>query len=292
MRFRTIPLSVSGVLLGSMLALADYHISIWTVVLLLVTAAVLQILSNLANELGDVQHGTDNEDRLGPKYGLNSGDLDVEDMKLWVKVFVLISIACGLLMTWVSFGSLFSTQAIGVEILGALAIWAAIKYTVGKNPYGHRGLGDLFVFIFYGHVTVMGAFYICAHYLPLWPLILPACAIGFFSVGVLNVNNIRDMSTDAKTRITVAIKLGSFGARIYHTILMLLGWTSMVLYCIFRYSDPWHWLFVLTLPLYVLHVVGVWKSSNGGIDRMLPQLVISTFLFAALSGIGFIVFLI
>lgn len=292
MRFRTIPLSVAGVLLGSMLALADYHVNVWTVVFLVITAAVLQIMSNLANELGDVQHGTDTEERLGPKYGLNSGEMTIDDMKLWVKIFVVISIVSGLIMIWVSFGSIFSTQAIGVEILGALAIWAAIRYTVGKNPYGHRGLGDLFVFIFYGLATVMGAFYICAHSLSVWPLILPACAIGFFCTGVLNVNNIRDMKTDSKTRVTVAMKLGPAGARVYQIILIVSGWVSMTLYCLFRYPDPWHWLFVITLPLYVLHVVGIWRSGGDTIDRILPQLVLSTFFFALLAGTGFIIFLI
>lgn len=292
MRFRTIPLSVAGVLLGSMLALADYHIRMWTVVLLVLTAAALQILSNLANELGDVQHGTDTTEREGPLYGLNSGDLDIDDMKLLVKVFVLVSIVLGLLMVWVSFGTLFSVQAIGVEILGAAAIWAAIRYTVGKNPYGHRGLGDVFVFIFYGLVTVMGGFYVCAHCVPLWPLILPACAIGFFSVGVLNVNNIRDMKTDARVRTTVAMRLGPVKARVYQSVLIALGWISMILYCLCRYPDPWHWLFVLTLPLYILHIVGIWKKTDRGIDAMLPQLVVSTLLFSVLAGGGFIIFLI
>lgn len=133
-------------------------------------------------------------------------------------------------MIQVSFGSLFKTESICLEALGAAAIVGAMKYTLGKNPYGYRGLGDVFVFIFFGLVSVLGGYYVAARELPPLIMLLPASAIGCFSVGVLNVNNIRDMKTDAVNRVTVAIKLGMKGARIYQTILVTLGWALILVF--------------------------------------------------------------
>jgi len=149
----------------------------------------------------------------------------------------------------------------------------------------------LFVFIFFGLVSVMGSYFVASHEIPSWLLLLPASSIGFFSIGVLNVNNIRDMKTDAENRVTVAIKLGTRKARIYHTILIILGWACMIAYCLLRFFDPWHYLFVLTLPLYIIHVRGMWKLEGRALDKMLPMLVMSTFIFAILAGIGFMAFL-
>ncbi len=292
MRLRTLPLSLSGVCLGILLAAADFKVSAWAAVLILLTTVCLQILSNLSNELGDVLSGTDNAERVGPQYGLNSGELSVGDMKRLIALFVVLCIISGLAMIRVSFGTLFSMEAICLMMLGAAAIMAAMKYTLGRNPYGYRGLGDVFVFIFFGLTSVLGAYFVAAHTIPTGWLALPASAIGFFSVGVLNVNNIRDMKTDAATRVTVAMKLGGRRARIYQTLLIAAGWICMIAFCLVRFPDPWHYLFVLTLPLYIIHLKGVWSLDGRALDKMLPLLVMSTFLFALLGGFGFVAFLI
>ena len=291
MRLRTLPLSLAGVVLGILLATADYKVNIWAVVLILLTTVCLQILSNLSNELGDVLHGTDTADRVGPQYGLNSGAMTVREMKILIGVFVGLCLVSGVAMIWVSFGTLLSLESICLMLLGAAAILGAMKYTLGRNPYGYRGLGDVFVFIFFGIVSVLGGYFVAAHTLHSWYLLLPAAAIGFFSVGVLNVNNIRDMETDAANRVTVAIRLGDKRAKIYQTVLIVLGWAAMVAFTLLRFRDPWHWLFVITLPLYVLHLAGVWKRTGKALDPMLPLLVMSTFLFSLLAGFGFIVYL-
>ena len=291
MRLRTLPLSTAGVVLGILLAAADYHISVWVAVLIVLTTVNLQILSNLSNELGDVLHGTDTADRQGPQYGLNSGELTVSQMKLLIKIFVGICVLSGLAMTWVSFGTFFDLTPILVLMLGAAAIFAAMRYTLGRNPYGYRGLGDLFVFLFFGIVSVAGSYFVAAHEISSWKIFLPAAAIGFFSVAVLNVNNIRDMKTDAENRVTVAIKLGEHRAKIYQTVLIILGWAAMTAFCCLRIFDLWHYLYVLTLPLYVLHLIGVWKRHDSELDPMLPLLVMSTFAFALLGGLGFVVYL-
>ncbi len=291
MRLRTLPLSLAGVVLGILLATADYRVSVWTALLIMLTTVCLQILSNLSNELGDVLHGTDTPDREGPEYGLNGGILSVKDMKRLIAAMVVMCCLSGLGMIWVSFGTVFCMEGLCLVVLGAAAILGAMKYTLGRNPYGYRGLGDLFVFIFFGLVSVMGAYFVAAHTISSWYLLLPASAIGFFSMGVLNVNNIRDMKTDAANRMTVAIRLGERNARIYQTVLIVLGWAAMCAYCLCRFPDPWHWLFVITLPLYIIHLRGVWTRSGRALDPMLPLLVMSTAAFSLLAGLGFIIYL-
>ena len=290
MRLRTLPLSTAGVLLGILLAVADFKVSLPVAVLIVVTTICLQILSNLSNELGDVLHGTDTAERVGPQYGLNSGELTIPQMKGLIGLFVVLCIVSGTAMTWLSFGTLLDLTPILVLLLGAAAITGAMRYTLGRNPYGYRGLGDLYVFLFFGIVSVTGSYFVASHML-YWRILLPAAAIGFFSVGVLNVNNIRDMKTDAENRVTVAIRLGEKRAKIYQTVLIVLGWVCMIAYCLLRIFDPWHYLFVLTLPLFILHLRGVWKRTGKELDPMLPLLVMSTFLFSLLAGIGYLVYL-
>ena len=290
MRLRTLPLSTGGVLLGILLATADFKVDLGVSVLVVLTTVCLQILSNLSNELGDVLHGTDTADRKGPQYGLNGGVLTIGEMKVLIGVFVGLCILSGTAMTLLSFGTLWDMTAILVLLLGAGAIMGAMKYTLGRNPYGYRGLGDVYVFLFFGLVAVLGAYFVVSHTL-FWRLLLPGAAIGCFSVGVLNVNNIRDMETDAANRVTVAIRLGERRAKAYQTVLIVLGWILMLVYCQLRMFSWWHYLFVATLPLYVLHLCGVWKRTGKALDPMLPLLVISTFLFCLLAGIGFCVHL-
>ena len=195
-------------------------------------------------------------------------------------------------MTWRAFGTLWGMTPILVLMLGAAAIMGAMKYTLGHNPYGYRAKGDIYVFLFFGLVSVMGAYFVCTKGVGLhWKLLLPAAGVGCFSVGVLNVNNIRDMKTDAANRVTVAIKLGARRARIYQTVLICLGWVCMAAYCLLCWPSPWHWLWVLTLPLYVLHLRGVWTREDRALDPMLPLLVLSTFALSLLMGIGFCAFL-
>ncbi len=288
MRLRTLPLSTGGVLLGILLATADWRVDVWTAVLIVLTTVCLQILSNLSNELGDVLRGTDTPDRQGPQYGLNSGEMSVGQMKGLIATFVVLCIVFGTLMTWRAFGTLLSLTPILVLMLGAGAIMAAMKYTLGRNPYGYRAKGDFYVFLFFGLVAVLGAYFVCTAGVGLHvKLILPGSAVGFFSVGVLNVNNIRDMETDAANRVTVAIKLGERKAKIYQTVLICLGWACMVAYCLLCWPSVWHWLWTLTLPLYILHLRGVWTRSGKALDPMLPLLVLSTFALCLLAGAGF-----
>ena len=292
MRLRTLPLSTAGVLLGILLSVADWKVDPWAAVLIVLTTICLQILSNLSNELGDVLRGTDTEDRQGPEYGINSGGMTISEMKLLIGAFVGLCIVFGVLMTWRAFGTLWELTPILVLMLGGGAIAAAMKYTLGPNPYGYRAKGDLYVFLFFGLVAVLGACFVCTRGQGLhWKLLLPASAVGFFSVGVLNVNNIRDMKTDAANRVTVAIKLGLKRSRIYQTVLIGLGWACMTAYCLLCWPSLWHWLWVITLPLYIKHLHGIWTREDRALDPMLPLLVMSTFALCLLMGLGFCAYL-
>jgi len=292
MRLRTLPLSMAGVLLGILLAVADWKVDPWVAILVVLTTVSLQILSNLSNELGDVLRGTDTAERVGPQYGLNSGALTIGQMKKLIGLFVVICIAFGTAMTWRAFGTLFELTPILVLMLGAAAIMGAMKYTLGSNPYGYRAKGDFYVFLFFGLVAVLGAYFVCTQGVGLhWKLLLPAAGVGCFSVGVLNVNNIRDMKTDAANRVTIAIKLGAHKARIYQTALIVLGWACMIAYCLLCWPSWWHWIWVVTFPSFAFHLKGVWALEDRQLDPMLPLLVLSTFALCLLMGLGFCIYL-
>lgn len=290
LRLRTLPLSLAGVILGVALAADRTDVSPWAATLIFLTTVCLQILSNLSNELGDTLSGTDTEERQGPQSALGSGELTVDEMKRLIRTFIVLCVAFGLGMIQVSFGRIFKTESLCLEALGAAAIVGAMRYTLGKNPYGYRGLGDLYVFIFFGLVSVLGGYYVAARELPPLAMLLPASAIGLFSVGVLNVNNIRDMKTDAANRVTVAIRLGLKGARIYQTVILTLGWLMMVSFCLIYDPAPGHFLFLIVLPLYIKHLHGVWTRTERALDPMLPMLVISTFILSIITGAGFLIF--
>lgn len=289
MRLRTLPLSLAGVVLGMMLAMRHHDATVWTVVWLLLTTVSLQILSNLSNELGDYLRGTDGLQREGPQYSLAQGKLDTRDLRLVIAVFTVLCCLFGTAMVWSSFGTLTGWRPPLLLLLGAAAIWAAMHYTLGKNPYGYHGLGDLFVFIFFGIVSVAGAYFVVSHSFDSPRILLPATAIGCFSVGVLNVNNIRDMESDANHRITVPLKIGSTKAKIYQTALIAAAWTCMLLYTFADFTTGWNFLYCATLPLYALHLHIVWSRDGKSLDPALPLLVISTFVFAILAGTGYLI---
>ena len=285
MRLRTLPLSLAGIALGVLLAAKGHALSWLTVTLLVLTTVCLQILSNLSNELGDTLHGTDRSDRQGIHYSIQDGEMTVPEMKRLIGCVAVLCCLLGAGMVWSAFGTLFAPLPVAFLLLGAAAVWAAMHYTLGKNPYGYRGLGDIFVFIFFGLATVCGGYFLaCLEWDRM--ILLPAASIGCFSVAVLNVNNIRDMKSDAETRTTVAIRLGLRRARIYQTLLISAGWVLMTVYAVLT-ADSWlNFLYVCTLGSFALHLKGVWAREDRALDPMLPLLVVSTFVFALLAGIG------
>ncbi len=276
MRLRTLPLSLAGVVCGALLAWphAEACMPVWTLVTLLLTTVSLQVLTNLSNELGDHLSGVDGEGREGPNYSMADGGLTVKQMWRAINAMVVVCCVSGLLMVWMS-GSPW-----WLLLLGAAAIWAATHYTLGKNPYGYRGLGDLFVFIFFGLVSVMGGYFVIAQTLE-WNVMIPACAIGLLSVAVLNVNNIRDMASDKGLRKTIPLRIGSRAAKCYQTVLVLTGASLLF------FNLPFKWWNAILLSILIAHVVMVWRNDGKKLDPALPILVITTFLFGLAYGLQF-----
>lgn len=279
-RLRTLPLSLSGIFLGTLLAKADGFFHTLPFVFAVATTLCLQILSNLANELGDLQKGTDNAERLGPIRSIQSGALTLTEFKRTIIVFVLLSVISGSVLVYTAFDSLFSQDGIIMLLLGGAAIIAAIKYTVGKNAYGYHGLGDLFVFLFFGLLSVMGAYFLMAHQINAL-LLLPASAIGLLSTGVLNLNNMRDVDNDrACGKRTIPVLIGVHKAKIYHFILIIGAFVCMSSYVFLHDHTPSDFLFLLTLPLFIFHLLKVTKNQGRSLDPQLKVLSLSTLLFA------------
>ena len=285
-RLRTLPLSLSGVLLGSLLAASDGYFKTTTFVWAMLTTVALQILSNLANEVGDLTKGTDNEHRLGPIRSAQSGALSMREMVQAMIVFGVIAIITGSLLIYEAFRDLLNWKSISLFIAGGASIVAAVKYTVGKSAYGYRGLGDLFVFIFFGVVSVMGSYFAMSGVLP-WICVLPAAAIGFLSSGVLNMNNIRDIENDSVCgKRTIPVILGIQGAKIYHFVITLLAVICLVLYSMLHSAGWTGYLFLLTLPLLAMHLKSVYWGEGRALDSQLKFLSITTLLIALLLGFG------
>lgn len=278
MRLRTLPLSLAGVVCGGLLAMGGlgHDGNWWAFALVLLTACSLQILSNLSNEMGDYRNGVDGEGREGPAYGLADG---LTEKQLWRAINTMVVVCCvvGLAMIWVSYSPWW------MVLVGEVAIWAATHYTLGKKPYGYVGLGDLFVFVFFGLVSVLGGFFVLVHDIH-WYYIFPASGIGLLSVAVLNVNNIRDMQSDEGVRKTVPLRIGVHRAKWYHTVLVTLGWLLMA--CSYYGDTTFSCLILCTLPLFVWHIIGVWRREGKSLDSMLPLLVMSTFLLSLFYSIG------
>lgn len=274
MRLRTLPLSLAGVVCGGVMGYAAPACRPWTHLFLVLTTVSLQVLTNLSNELGDHLSGVDGEGREGPNYSMTDGGLTVRQMWGAINGMVVACCVFGLLMV------LLSGCPWWVLLLGAAAIWAATHYTLGKSPYGYKGLGDLFVFIFFGLVSVLGSYFVIAHTLlpfKIW-LWAPAVGVGLLSVAVLNVNNIRDMQSDEGIRKTIPLRIGAIPAKIYQTLLVVFGVAC------FMWNKEHLAFCAITIPFFVWHIIGVWRRNGKRLDPMLPLLVISTFVLALIYG--------
>ena len=281
MRLRTLPLSLAGVVCGGALAMGRHGGSDWVWVLVMLTACLLQILSNLSNEMGDHLSGVDGEGREGPNYSMTDGGLTVKQMWKAINTMVVLCAVSGLAMLLVSF-PLLSSYFLILTFLGAAAIWAATHYTLGKDPYGYKGLGDLFVFIFFGLVSVLGSYFVIAHTLDFDEFLLcPAVGMGLLSVAVLNVNNIRDMESDRGIRKTVPLRIGRRAAQWYQTVLILVGTALLCAPC-FR------WWLCFPVGGIAVHLWMVWTRKGKQLDPALPILVISTFLLSLLYSLTFV----
>lgn len=275
LRLRTLPLSVSGIILGTGLAyLSSFHFQLSTFILAICTTLCLQILSNLANELGDAQKGTDRDQQGREAYGLQAGTITVKQIKGMIAAFAMLSIVFGLALIGVAFGGLWNVQSLAFIGFGLLALIGAVTYTLGKHSYGYMGLGDLGVFVFFGLLSTLGAYYLQVQMMT-WEVVCCGVAIGLPCVGVLNLNNIRDMEHDiAHGKRTFASLLGQTGARVYHTLLLV---TCLALFVAFG-----HYWTGCIIPVWTWHLHFVWTHADK-LDKQMPVLMFSTLIVAVLA---------
>lgn len=288
-RLRTLPLAVSGIVAGNMLARYHGKFDPLIFVLSLLTALWLQILSNLANDYGDFTKGTDNDARIGPARAMQSGKISARSMKIGLLICTFFALSSGIPLVLLATRDLDLVAGLFFFSLGLLSIAAAILYTVGKKAYGYRGLGDVFVFLFFGIIAVTGSFYLQFKTLE-WQVFLPATAIGMFSTGVLNMNNMRDVENDrASGKITLAVRLGKKGSIAYHILLMLVGTIAAILFHIkFLSSDKWIFLAPFVLPI-IPHLLVVIKHQNPAVlDKQLKIVVLITLLYTICLTISLI----
>ncbi|CAN1525083.1 MenA 1,4-dihydroxy-2-naphthoate octaprenyltransferase [Flavobacteriaceae bacterium] len=290
-RLRTLPLSVSGIIVGSFYAMSQSMFNWKIVIFALSTTLGLQILSNFANDYGDGIKGTDNEDRVGPKRAIQSGVITPAAMKRALVITSILTLISAIVLIYVAFKDHnlgFSLFYLG---LGILAIASAIRYTVGNSAYGYRGYGDLFVFLFFGLVSTLGIYFMFAKEMD-WFLVLPATAIGFLSVAVLNLNNMRDEASDRKSnKNTLVVKMGGEKAKVYHYFLVI---SAMILVLEFSYFKDFNidqYIYVLAFIPLIKHLVTVYKNKNPKeLDPELKKVALSTFALSVLLSLSLIFF--
>jgi 1,4-dihydroxy-2-naphthoate octaprenyltransferase len=286
-RLRTLPLSVSGIIVGSFIAWSHGSFNIPIFIFAILTTIGFQVLSNFANDYGDGVKGTDNKERIGPARTIQSGLISPSEMKKAIKITVFLTLLVAVILIFLSFDKGEFLYALLFFVLGIASIAAAIKYTVGSNAYGYVGFGDLFVFLFFGLLSVCGSYFLYTKSLPL-SVFLPAFSIGLLSAGVLNLNNMRDVVSDTKTsKKTLVVKIGAEFARYYHIYLLVSAFLFAIIYNTVNFHSWYQFLFLIVLaPLY-LHGKFVWFNKDPkDLDPELKKLALSTFAFAVLFGLG------
>jgi 1,4-dihydroxy-2-naphthoate octaprenyltransferase len=288
-RLRTLPLALSATILGSFLGYAENKFK-WGVFLFgTFTTLFLQILSNLANDYGDARKGTDNEKRLGPLRVTQTGLVTQNQMRLMILIFVLLSLVSGSMLIWFGLrgGSLLLYTVF--FLLGFSAIFAAIKYTIGRRPYGYVGFGDIMVFIYFGILGVAGTYFLHTQSFHL-TILLPASSIGLLSVGVLNLNNLRDHENDARNgKNTLVVRMGVPWAKVYHVILLFTAFLLGLAYTILHFESYFQLIFLLPLPLLASDIKKVITNTVPvELNAELKKLAVATLLFSLSFGLGLI----
>lgn len=288
-RLRTLPLSFSSVILGSLMALYKNSFDGSILVGALLTTLFLQILSNLANDYGDFVNGVDNAERTGPERSVQSGLISAKEMKIAIILFSILSFSSGIWLLLNASDNIEFGALTAFFVLGLLAIAAAIKYTVGKNPYGYQGLGDVAVFLFFGITGVAGTFYLHTAELS-WLDLLPAVSIGALATGVLNLNNMRDIDNDRSSgKRSLVVVMGFESARIYHVILLVVALTTALTYTLINFTSGYQFVFLITLPLLFQNAMVVLRTDRSSeLDQELRKLAFTTLLFAMTFGLGLV----
>ena len=282
-RLRTLPLSVSGILVGCFYAFSQGFSNYAILGFALLTTLGLQVLSNFANDYGDGVKGTDNENRIGPQRAIQSGAITVEAMRKGIIITAVLTLVAAIVLIYISFGKDNFAYSVFFFVLGLAAIGAAIKYTVGNSAYGYRGLGDIFVFIFFGLVSVIGCYFLFAKQVDSL-VVLPAITVGLLSVAVLNLNNMRDQVSDALSgKNTIVVKMGAKNAKIYHYAVIIIALSLTLLFAIMSDFKPVQYLFLIAYIPFILHIKTVAKNTvPRDLDPELKKVALGTFFLSVL----------
>ena len=296
-RLRTLPLSISGIILGSYLgnefvnSLLEHTIrtSIWESSifwLAIFTTVGFQVLSNYANDYGDGIKGSD-KNRTGEARMVSSGAITPKQMKTAMISTTTITSLIALLLIYVAFGSENFGYSILFFGLGIASIAAAIKYTVGNSAYGYSGFGDIFVFLFFGLLSVVGSYFLYTKMIN-FEIFLPAFSIGLLSTAVLNLNNLRDREQDkTNKKNTLVVKLGVVRAKKYHYFLIIGALITALIYTVLNFSSIYEFVFLVAFIPLVKNMITVSRNNTPAeLDGELKKVALCTFLFAILFGIG------
>ncbi len=290
-RPRTLPLALSGIFMGCGLSWFSGEMDVIVSVLAVVTATLIQIFSNFANDYGDGHRGTDNHNRLGPVRTIQSGKISKKEMETGMFVIGGASILTGIIMLYLATWHASKTSFFIFLMFGILSIAAAYFYTAGKKSYGYIGLGDLFVFLFFGLLPVAGVYYLNTKMLPA-DIFLPSMAIGLFSAGVLNLNNMRDIVNDKNSgKITIPVQIGVRESRIYHSAMILGGWFFAIAYSAKHFHSPFQLFYLLLFPLFLSDLIKIHKIRHDrALDPFLKRLSLATLAFTLLFCLSLTLF--
>lgn len=280
-RPRTLFLAFACIWGGLLCAQQVGQLNVPVTLLTFLTALLLQVLSNFANDFGDSKHGADHAGRKGPKRTVQDGSIPAAQMKRAIVVTAVLALLCGILLLLSARTIIGDTAMIALFVTGVLSIVAAVTYTNGKRPYGYAGLGDLSVLLFFGFVSVMGTCYLQTAAVPesAWWL---SMAYGMMSAGVLNLNNMRDVESDRVAgKHSIPVRLGPALSIIYHLLILL---TALVCFGV--------WLFERNASMVSLSVLAAVLGINAGLalkarqtgnfDPLLKILSMSTLLLSIL----------
>jgi len=281
-RLRTLPLSISGAIVGSGIAYSRDLFDSSIFALTILTTLSLQILSNLANDYGDGVKGTDNEHRIGPERALQSGKISPKQMRNAIILNVLLCLILVVSLIYTAFGAEQFLISLVFIILGVLAIVAAIKYTVGASAYGYKALGDVMVFLFFGWLSVLGTYFLYSKQID-FLMLLPASTIGLLSAGVLNLNNMRDIESDKlSNKQTLAGYFGPKRAKTYQQLLVIVAMLLTGLYSFLIANSTVYFVLIAFVPLlFHLNVIRKIKTPIE-YDPQLKVLALSTVALALL----------
>ncbi|PHX91939.1 MAG: 1,4-dihydroxy-2-naphthoate octaprenyltransferase [Flavobacteriales bacterium] len=257
-RLRTLPLAMSGILLGSAVSyLQGFNTNYpYPVIgLALLTALFLQVLSNYANDYGDFDKGVDIQAKRTDR-ALSGGKILPYSMRIALWILGLLVLVLGLCMIYIS-GLLYDHKGFFLLGLGLFSIVAALAYTLGENAYGYYGFGDLFVLLFFGLVPVLGMGLLLGCDIDM-VFLLAGLGMGLLATGVLNVNNYRDLETDkAMLKKTLAVRLGAKKTLVYHRIVLVLG--SLLLPSSFLVFERTHFGYSGLPPVASIFLLGVFS---------------------------------